>query len=123
MPEGHHCTRTGHPLSVGGYFLWALMISKIVVPFKLTLSRMRPTGIPNAPPTRFARFCRPKEIKDLRAAPYVAVFRPCRRISSGPSSCSERPGLAVDARAVGSDLAALTSAYDLSDPKCKEIWR
>jgi len=32
-------------------------------------------------------------------------------------------GLAVDARALGSDLAALTSAYDLSDPKCKEVWR
>jgi hypothetical protein len=60
---------------------------------------------------------------------YVAVIRPCRRISSGPSSFSERPapeaalvnGLAVDAWALSSDLAALTSAYDLSDPKCKEI--
>jgi len=22
MPEGHHCTRIGHPLSAGGYFLY-----------------------------------------------------------------------------------------------------
>jgi hypothetical protein len=28
MPEGHHCTRTGHPLSARGYFSAAFMILK-----------------------------------------------------------------------------------------------
>src|SRR5580693_9200977 len=70
-------------------------------------------------------FAEQQEIKNSSAARYVAVFRPRRRISSGPSAFSERPapeaalvnGLVVDAWALGSDLAALTSAYDLSDPQ------
>jgi hypothetical protein len=108
MPEGHHCTYTGHPLSAKGYISVAFMISKTVAPFRVALSRMRPAGIPLTPhsPVLHDR-AEQQEIKDLSAAPYVAVFRPCRRISPGPSSCSERPaaeaalvnGLAVDARA------------------------
>jgi hypothetical protein len=40
MPEGHHCTRTGHPLSAKGYISVAFMISKTVAPFRMALSRV-----------------------------------------------------------------------------------
>jgi hypothetical protein len=57
-------------------------------------------------------FAKQKGLKDLWAAPYVAVFRPYRRISSGPSWPSEHPvseaalvnGLAVEGIHMGPEL-------------------
>jgi len=79
MPEGHHRTRTGHPVSAKGYFSAAFMISKTVAPFRMALCRMRPTGIPNAALTRFARFAEAKEIKNLCAG--------CRSIAPMQTDC------------------------------------
>ena len=118
MPEGHHCTRTGHPLSVGGYFLCGTHDFENRGPVQNGGIQCGQPGYLTPYSPVLHDFAEQKEIKDLSAAPYVAVFRPCRRISSGPSSFSERPapeaalvnGLAVDARALGSDLAALISA-------------
>ena len=78
------CTRTGHPLSAKGHFSAAFIIWKNRGPFKERYPECGQLGYPTPQSPVLHHFAEQKEIKDLCAAPYVAVFRPCRRISSGP---------------------------------------
>ena len=75
MPEGHHCTRTGHPLSVGGYFLCGTHDFENRGPVQNGGIQCGQPGYLTPYSPVLHDFAEQKEIKDLCAAPYAAVFR------------------------------------------------